>query len=137
MEIVDKDFKNGFVTAFQHVVKAMSYYLHVSFLETCKSYGLCPTGLNIGKKPFIEFGSDDLIIFWKETLLSAENNLLEALYVGICQRIFTLEKKYWDELQEIHKNNTEEDMTNWLIKLHVHLEKRVDNFHVLKLDKVT
>ena len=78
MEIVDKDFKNGFVAAFQYAVKLMSYYLHVSFLETCKSYGLCPAGLNIRKKPF---ESDDLIIFWKETFLSAENDLLEALCV--------------------------------------------------------
>ena len=37
MKIVDKDFKNGFVTAFQYAVKVMSYYLHLSFLETCKS----------------------------------------------------------------------------------------------------
>ena len=107
MEIVDKDFKNGFVVAFQYAVKVVSYYLYVSFLETCKSYSLCPAGLNIRKKPFIEFESDDLIIFWKETLLSAENDLLEALCVGICERMFTLEKKFWDELQELHKNNTE------------------------------
>ena len=44
MEILDKDFKNGFVCGFQYAVKVVSYCLHVSFLETCKSYGLCPTG---------------------------------------------------------------------------------------------
>ena len=27
MEIVDKDFKNGFVAAFQYAVKVMSYYM--------------------------------------------------------------------------------------------------------------
>ena len=81
----------------------MPYYLHVSFLETCISYGLCPTGFNIRKKPSIEFESGNLIIFWKETLLSAENDLLEALCMGICERIFTLEKRFWDELQELHK----------------------------------
>ena len=61
IKILDKDFKNGFVSAFQYAVKAVSYYLHiimVSFLETCKSYELCPTGLSIRKKPFIEFESD-------------------------------------------------------------------------------
>ena len=114
----------------------MLYYLHVSFLETCKSYSLCPTGLNIRKKPFIEFEYDDLIIFWKETLLSAENDLLEALCVGICERMFTLEKKFWDELQELHKNNTEEDMSNWLIKLHVHLEKRLKKISKKKIKKL-
>ena len=34
-------------------------------------------GLNIRKKPFIKFESDNLIIFSKETLLSAGNDLLE------------------------------------------------------------
>ena len=107
----------------------------MSFLETCKSYGLCPAGLNIRKKPFIEFECDDLIIFWKETLLSAENDLLEALCMGICEQMFTLEKKFWDELEELHKNNTE-DMSNWLIKLHVHLEKRLKKISKKKIKKL-
>ena len=92
--------------------------------------------MNIRKKPFIDFESDDLIIFWKETLLSAENDLLEALCVGICERMFTLEKKFWDELQELHKNNTEEDMSNWLIKLQVHLEKRLKKISKKKIKKL-
>ena len=72
------------------------------------------------KKPFIEFESGDLITLWKESLLSAENDLLEALCV------FTLEKKFWDELheQQQKKNNTEDDMKNRLIKLNIYLEKR-------------
>ena len=37
MEILDKDSKNDFVTAFQYTVKVVSYYFHVSLLETCKS----------------------------------------------------------------------------------------------------
>ena len=94
VKVVDTGFKNGIFAAFQYAVKTMSYYLHVSFLETCKSYSLCPTGLNIRKKPFIEFEYDDLIIFWKETLLSAENDLLEALCARICERMFTLEKSF-------------------------------------------
>ena len=63
MEILDKDFKNGFVSAFHYAVKVVSYCFHVSFIETCKSYGLCPTGLSIRKKPFIEFESYKLIVF--------------------------------------------------------------------------
>ena len=55
MEVIDKDFKNGFISVFQYAVKTVSYFFHVSFLETCKSYHLCPSGLNIKKKPFIEF----------------------------------------------------------------------------------
>ena len=64
MEIVNKDFTNGVVTTFRYAVKAISYYLHVSLLETSKSYYMCPAGLNIARKPFIEFESDGLIIFW-------------------------------------------------------------------------
>ena len=66
MEIADKDFKNGFICAFQFAVKTVSpYYLHVSLLETCKSYELCPAGLSISKKPFIEFETEDLKYFEK------------------------------------------------------------------------
>ena len=108
----------------------------MSFLETCKSYGLCPTGLNIRKKPFIQFENDDLVIFLKGTLLGAAKDLLEVLCVGICERMFTLEKKFWDELQELHKNNTEEDMRNWLIKLHIHLEKWLKKISKKKIKKL-
>ena len=80
MKIVDKNSRNGFVAAFQYTDKIMSYYLHVPFLETCKSYGLCPAGLNMIKKSFIEFESDNLIIFWKKTSLSAENVLEMRIY---------------------------------------------------------
>ena len=72
----------------------VSYYFHVSFLETCKSYGLCPTGLSIRKKPFIEFESDELKVFWKETIENTEKDLLEALCVGICERMFSIEKSF-------------------------------------------
>ena len=105
MEILDKDFKNGFGSAFQYAVKVVSYYLHVSFLETCKCYGLCPTGLSIRKKPFIEFESDELKVFWKETIINTEKDLLEALCVGICERMFNIEKKFWDEVYQLEKNN--------------------------------
>ena len=114
----------------------MSYYLHVLFLETYKSYGLCPTGLNIRKKSFIESESDDLIIYCKETLLSAENDLLKALCVRICEHIFTLQKKLLDELQELHKNNTEEYMEDWFLKLHVHPEKQLKKISKEKLKKL-
>ena len=45
------------------------------------------------KKLFIKFERDDFIIFWKETLLSADNDLLDALSMGTCKRIFTSEKR--------------------------------------------
>ena len=103
MEIVDKDFKVGFVSGFQYAVKSVSYFFHVSFLETCKSYGLCPAGLNIRKKPFIEFETSDLKVFWKETIKKTEENLLEALCIGICKRLFTIEETFWAELRYLEE----------------------------------
>ena len=63
----------------------------MSFLETCKSYGLCQAGLNIRKKPFIEFESSDLKVFWNETTRKTEENLLEVLCIEICERLVTIE----------------------------------------------
>ena len=96
MEILDKDFKNGFVSAFQYAVKVVSYYLLISFLETCKNYGLCPTGLSIRKKPFIEFESDELKVFWKETIINTEI--------------------FWDELYQLEENNYSVNFKEWLVK---------------------
>ena len=39
-EIVDEDFTFGYVCKFHYAVKSNAYFFHVSFLETCKSYGL-------------------------------------------------------------------------------------------------
>ena len=133
---MDKDFKNGFVSAFQYAVKVVSYYLHVSFLETCKSYGLCPTGLSIRKKPYIEFESDELKVFWKETIINTEKDLLEALCVGICERMFNIEKKFWDELYQLEKNNDNINFKEWLVKLLIHLEKRMKNITKKKRKKL-
>ena len=92
-----------YLPAFQYAVKAVSYFLHVSFLETCKSYDLCPSGLNIRKKPFTEFESDDLKVFWQETLAKTERDLLEAL----CVEIKVLSQSFGMSY-EIWKRNMEE-----------------------------
>ena len=126
MKIVDKDFKVGFVSGFQYTVKSVSYFFHVSFLETCKSYRLCPTGLNIQKKPFIEFETSDLKVFWNETIKKTGENLLEVLCIGICERLFTIEEKFWAELCYLEKEQESEDLKEWLLKLVVHLEREVE-----------
>ena len=136
MEILDKDFKNDFLSAFKYAVKVVSYYLHVSFLETCKSYGLCPTGLSIRKKSFIEFESDELKMFRKETIVNTENDLLEALCVGICERMFNIEKTVWDELYQLEKNNENVNFKEWLVKLLIHLEKKMKKIIKIKRKKL-
>ena len=126
MQIVEKDFKVGYVSGFQYAVKSVSYFFHVSFLETCKSYGLCPTGLTIRKKLFIEFEISDLKVFWNETIKETEENLLEALCIGICKSLFTIEEKFWTELRYLEKQQESEDLEDWLVKLVVHLEREIE-----------
>ena len=43
-------------------------------------------GLNLHKKLFIEFQK----VFWSETDTKAEKNLLKALYICICGRLFSI-----------------------------------------------
>ena len=47
--------------------------------------------------------SDELKVFWKETIENTEKDLLEALCVGICERMFSIEKKFWDELYQLER----------------------------------
>ena len=97
METVNKNFNNGFVAAFQYAIKVILLVILLACVVSgdLEELCLCPTGLNFREKLFFELESDDLIIFWKETLLSAENDLLQALCVGICELMLTLEKFFW------------------------------------------
>ena len=90
----DKDFKNIFLPAFHCAVKVIPYYFHVSFFETCKGYGLNPIGLSIRNKPFIEFESDKLKVFRKGTIENTKKDLLQTLCLGICVRMFSIEKEF-------------------------------------------
>ena len=133
MEILNKDFKNGFASAFHYAVKVVSQYFHVSFLKTCKSYGLCPTGLSIRKKPFIEFESDKLKVFWKETEENTEKDLLEVLCLGMFERMYSIEKKFWDELYQLEKKNDNENFKESLVKLLINLERKLKK--IIKVKK--
>ena len=129
MEIVNKNFKVGYVSGydmFQYTVKSVSYFFHVSFLETCKGYGLGPAGLDMQKKRFIEFETNDLKVFWNETIKKTEENLLEALCIGVCERLFAIEEKFWAELRCLEKQQESEDLKDCLVKLVVHLEREIE-----------
>ena len=96
----------------------------------------CPTGLSIRKKPFIELESDELKVFWKETLENTEKDLLEALCVGICERMFSIEKKFWDELYQLEMNTENENFNEWLVKLLIHLERKMKKIIKVKRKKL-
>ena len=65
-------------------------------------------------------------VFWNETIKKTEENLLEALWIGICERLFTIEEKFWAELRYLEKEQESEDLKEWLVKLIVHLEREVE-----------
>ena len=97
---------------------------------------MCPSGLCINKKPFIEFESDDLKVFWKETLVKTESDLLEALCVGISERMFKLEERFWKELRALGENHKYEVFKEWLVKLLVHLERKIKKIKKTKRKKL-
>ena len=71
-------------------------------------------------------------MFWKETIVNTEKDLLEALYVGICERIFSIEKKLLDETYELEKNNENENFKEWLMKLLIHSGRKMKKITKVK-----
>ena len=71
-------------------------------------------------------------MFWKETIVNTEKDLLEALYVGICERIFSIEKRLLDETYELEKNNENENFKEWLMKLLIHSGRKMKKITKVK-----
>ena len=94
-------------------------------METCKSYELCPAGLSIPKKPFVEFETEYLRVLWNETVIRSEKDLLEILCIGICERLNNIERRFWAEVQQLQESKTDDHFKDWLVKLLVHLEKKI------------
>ena len=92
--------------------------------------------MSIRKKPFIEFESDELKVFWKETIVNTEKDLQEALCVGICERMLSTEKQFWDEVYQFEKNNDDDNFKEWLVKLLIHLERKMKKITKVKRKKL-
>ena len=84
---------------FSTLLKVVCISFNMSFLETCKSYRFCLGALNIRKKPFLEFETNDLKVFCNETIKKTVENLIEALFIGIYERLFAIEETFWTELR--------------------------------------
>ena len=56
-----------------------NYLFNVVFLECFKFVDATPVGLQIRKNAFIEFDSNDMDVFWNQTIASTERDLLETL----------------------------------------------------------
>ena len=107
----------------------------MSFLETCKSYKLCLAGLNIQKKLFIEFEASDLKVFLNETKKTEGNPFRSSMHL-ICERLLTIEEKFWVELSFLAKQQESEDLKEWLVKLILSLEKEIEKIIKRKRKKL-
>lgn len=56
---------------------------------------LCPADLITFKKPLIEFETKDFKVFWKETLIQFQKDLLEACCIGIGVELNNIKWKFW------------------------------------------
>ena len=59
---------------------------------------------------------------WKETLESAEKELLETLLVGILEKMNKFENDFWNGLAELGSTIHHDQLLEWLAKLFIHLE---------------
>ena len=62
---------------------------------------------------------------WKETVIRSEKDLLEILCIGICEKLNNIERRFWAEVQQLQESKTDDHFKDWLIKLLVHLEKKI------------
>ena len=46
--------------------------------------------------------------------------------------MLSVEKKFWDELYPLEKNNDNENVKEWLVKLLIHLEKKMKKITKVK-----
>ena len=65
-------------------------------------------------------------MFWNDTIKKSEENLLEALSTGICEILFTIEGKFWEELRYLEKQQYSGDLKEWLVKVVVHLKREIE-----------
>ena len=51
----------------------------------------------------VGFETSDTKVFWNETIKKTKKNLLEAVCIGISERLFTIEQKFWVKLRYLEK----------------------------------
>ena len=56
---------------------------------------------------FKKLKTEHLKVFWKETILLSEKDLLEALCIGLYYRLNSMEAKFWTEVQHLRQIHTD------------------------------
>ena len=74
---------------------------------------------------FKKLKTEYLKVFWKKTITRSEKNFLEALCIGLYYRLNNMEAKFSTEVQQLQQRHTGDRFKDWLVKLLVHLEKKI------------
>ena len=123
IDIQDRDINDGFISPFQFAVKCYNYFFNICFLECCKVVDSRPGGLIIDKTPFISFISEECNVKWKETVDTAERQLMDTLLQGLCEKLMYFESEFLKDFEDIRLNKNHEVVVEWLVKLRLHLDK--------------
>jgi len=124
VEVEDFDINNGIISAFRFANKCYSYFYHIVYLECCKHVNVMPSGIQIKNSSFVEFVAPDLIASWKDTISSAEQQLLDTLLIGIADKMLDIEHQFWNMLTDLEKDVEDiDDVIDWWVKMRCHLEK--------------
>ena len=135
--IIDKEEKQGIVSAFRSAVKCYHYFYHVVFLECCKHVDTRPHGIQIKKESFTKFESEDTTAFWEQTIVSTERDLFETLVFGVVEKMVNFEITFWEQLAEIEEDVTNiDDILEWCVKLVRYLEKKEEKIRQRKKKKL-
>ena len=137
IQIKDKEEEAGIISAFRSAVKAYNYFFHVVFLECCKFVDATPVGLQIKKNAFIEFDSNEMCVFWNQTIASTERDLLETLIIGVVDKMIGFEITFWEKLCAIEESVKDfDDVLDWWVKLVRFLSKEEKNIIKRKRKKL-
>ena len=73
-------------------------------------------------------------MWWAESVLERDYSKYRERSTGsvmrwICERMFNIEKKFWEELFQLEKNNDNENFKECLVKVMIRLEKDSENYY--------
>ena len=77
------------------------------------------------KRNLKKIKTEHLKVFWKETSIRSERDLLKALCIGRKERLNNIKPKFWTDVQQLQESNTHDHFKDWLVNLLEHLEKKI------------
>ena len=137
LTIIDYEERSGIISAFRSAIKCLNYFYHIVFLESCKYVNIIPTGLQIKNKSFIRFESADISATWNSTIELTKKSLMDALLLGLHEKMINFEISFWNELGELEENTTDFDnILDWYVKLIRYFEKEETSIIQRKRKKI-